>query len=516
MATVIFPVFEPDKNRFNEGATPEMRNVVPVSDGWTPLSSPNPATPLLGFLTDEYGNPLTDGLTGDFIVTGPDGDPISGDITIPDACVGAFFARTDDGSSRAFFATATKIYEYDFTGKTFTDISGSSAPYAVNGRVSFEQFGSKVYAQNGVDPEQVIDVEIGTVFEDNSTAPISAYLKTVGDFLVRARLTDDQSAIQWSALNDPTSNDAGLQGSDRQYFPEGNGISGIVSTSYGAVIFCRDTIYQMSFALTSEFVFTFSPLTKLRGAIAPYAICSIGQDDFVFYAADGFYRGAAMSPIGAERVNRWFRAQTTEGSRLAMTSAADYRNNTVWFRYQDALGAYKCLGYQWQLDKWVPPSDMDLVEMLRAATPAVTIDGLSDLYGSIDAMDITFDSSSLDGGSAELGGITSDGYFAFLNGEPMAAVLATNELLLGGGRNVTINGGRLLGDAINHAVTVTTTEYAGGPTRTRSAVRPTARTKSLGILADGRTHKLRLDIDAGETWTIVNGLEIDTFGTGKS
>lgn len=516
MAVITFPPFEPDKNRFNEGASAGMRNVIPVSDGWAPLSSPALATPLLGFLTDEFGNPLINDETGEVLISGPYGDPLTGDVALSETCIGSFFARTDDGSSRVFFATATRIYEYNLAEKTFTDVSGPSAPYAANGRVSFAQFGTKVYAQNGVDPEQVIDVEIGSAFADNATAPIAARLAVVGDFLVRVRLTDEPSSIQWSALNDPTSNDAGFDGSDINFFPEGNGISGVVPTTFGAVVFCRDAIYLMNFALTTEFVFTFSPLTKFRGAVAPNAICSIGQDDFVFYAGDGFFRGTGMIPIGAERVNRWFREDTNETTRAAMTAAADLRNNTVWFRYQDSSGAYKCLGYQWQLDRWVPPADMDLAEMLSAATPPITIDGLDALYETIDDMDMPFDSSILDGGATEFGGITSEGYFAFMNGQTMEAVLATNELLLGGGRNVTINGGRLLGDPVNHAVTVTTTEYAGGPSRTRAPVRPTSRTRSLGLLADGRTHALRLEIEAGEPWTVVNGLEIDTFGTGKS
>lgn len=515
MATILFPPFEPDKNRFNNTVSPLMRNVMPVSDGWAPLPSPNPSTPLLSFLTDQNGNPLTTE-TGAFIVSGLDGEALSGDVLLPDTCRGAFFARTDSNVTRAFFGTAPAIYEYDFSEYVFSNVSGTSAPYDTNGRWSFETFGNHLYAQNAVDLEQYIDLNAGTVFIDNPTAPRAAYIRAVGDFLVRARLTDEPSAMQWSALNDPTSNEAGLYGSDRQYFPDGNGITGILPMSFGAVIFCRDAIHQMNFALTTEFVFTFNPITKFRGAIAPHAICSIGQDDFVFYGVDGFFRGVGMSPIGAERVNRWFLEQTEEGARIAMTAAADYRRNTVWFRYQDTSGEYKALGYQWQLDRWVPPSDMDFVEMTRAETPAVTIDGLSNIYASIDDIDVSFDSSSLDGGASEFAGITSEGYFAFMNGPSMAATLSTNETSLNGTNNATVNGGRLLGDALNVAVTVATSEYPGGPARTRPAVRPTMRTRSLGLLADGRLHKFTAEIAAGEAWTTVNGLEVDVTGTGKS
>ena len=515
MAIVTFPPFEPDKNRFNGDAMPAMRNVMPVSDGWAPLPSPNPSAPLLGFLTDEDGNPLSPE-PGDFLVSGPEGEALDGAVLLPGPCVGAYFARTDSGVARAFFGTEYAIYEYDFADYLFADVSGPSAPYSTNGRWSFEKFGNHLYAQNGVDLEQFIDLNVGTAFADNATAPRASYIRTVGDFLVRARLTDEPSVLQWSALNDPTSNEPGLYGSDRQYFPEGNVITGLVPMSFGAVVFCRDAIYQMNFALTSEFVFTFSPITKFRGAIAPHAICSIGQDDYVFYAGDGFFRGAGMSPIGAERVNRWFLANTEEAGRVAMTAAADYRRNTVWFRYQDTSGEYKALGYQWQLDRWVPPSDMDFAEMLRAETPPVTIDGLSDIYDSIDDIDVTFDSSSLDGGASEFAGITSDGYFAFMNGAAMAATLSTNELSLNGTNNASVKGGRLLGDALNVAVTVSTAEFGGGPARTRAAVRPTARTRSLGLLADGRTHKFKAEVEAGEEWTTINGLEVDVFGTGKS
>lgn len=517
MVTIPFTPFEPDKSRFNGGAMPETINVRPVADGWAPLPKVNPSTPAIEYLTDELTGETLTTEDGDLLVVGIDGEDLPGEVQLPGACLGSIFARTDNGVTRAFFGTQTAIYEYDFTNFVFIDVSGPDAPYSVaaNARWSFEKFGSSVYAQNGTNFEQVIDLVSGTVFARNPTAPICYYLKTVGSFLVRGRIADEPSTVQWPALENPASNDAGLDGSDIQVLPVGNGVTGIVPMNFGAVVFCRDAIHQMNFALSSDFIFTFNPITEFRGAIAPYAICSIGQNDFLFYAADGFFRGAAMAPIGAERVDKWFLAQTDEAARLAMTSAADYRRKIVWFRYQNSAEQYRLLGYQWQLDRWCQ-SDADLSEMLGAESPGITIDGLDAIYPTIDDIDVPFDSSSLDGGATEFSGITTDGYFAFLNGGNMQATISTNELSLNGPKRAMVNGGRLMGDAINPSVTVSTTEYQGGDFWERPATTPTARTRNLGLRADGRTHKFKTVVPEDENWSIMSGLDLDVVGSGKS
>lgn len=515
MVAVPFPPFEPDKNRFNPGAVPETINVLPVADGWAPQPGMVELTPAFEYLVDENGAILQDELPGD-LGTGPDGSPLTGYVQLPSTCLGSIYVRTPGGTTRAFFGTETALFEFDFTDLVFVDISGGSAPYAVpvNNRWSFQQFGTRVYVQNGADPEQYIEIDGGVVFADNATAPIASYLATVGDFLVRGRLVSDASTLQWSALNDPTSNVVRQDGSDEQVLAVGNGITGIVPTTFGAVVLCRDAIYAMNFALQTQFVFTFSVITEYRGAVAPYAVCSIGQNDFGFYGADGFFRGIDMQPVGAERIDRWFLAQTNESGRTAMTAAPDYRRKIVWFRYLNIAEEYRLLGYNWQLDRWCQ-SDADLQDMLRAESANLTIDGLDNLYDTIDDIDIPFDSSAFDGGSREFAGITDEGFFAYMNGSALQATLTTNEVSLNGINRAHINRGTLNTDATTFTVTPSTTNYQGDTFRERSPVSPSSRSKQLAFRADGRTHKFKTVIPAGEDWSIITALDVTASATGN-
>lgn len=515
MVSIPFAPFEPDKNRFNAGALPEILNVLPVADGYQPLPGLSELTPAFEYLVDENGAILQDELPHD-LGTGPDGIALNGYIQLPETCLGSIYVRTASGATRAFFGTETALFEYNFTDYLFVDISGDSAPYAtpINARWSFVKFGDSVYCQNGNDVEQMIDIETGDFFEDNDTASRAYYLAVVGDFLVRARLVANPSKLQWSALNDPTSNVAGEGGSDDQLLADGNEITGIVPMSFGAVIFCRDAIHQMNFALSTEFIFTFGAITKYRGAVSPYAISQLGQDDFVFYSQDGWFRGVGMQPIGAERVDRWFVSQSSQGSRIAMVAAPDYRRKTVWFRYQNLANDYLLIGYQWQLDRWTH-SDAGLVDALKLESPGITIDGLDALYSTIDDIDLPYDSSSFDGGSPEFGGVDQYGLLAFMNGAPLQATLTTNELAINGTSRSMANRAWLDGDATDFSVTQLTTNFKGDEFRERTPVSPSARTKSVPIRGDGRTHKFKIVIPEGADWTIATSMDVEAAGSGR-
>lgn len=518
MVTVPFPPFEPDKNRYNTGALPLSLNVLPAIDGWAPMPSAEEVIPLFDYWTDENGNALvTDSTdTPPVLVNGVDEAAFSGSIVLDGTSVGGIAVRSALGTFRYFLGTTTKLLSYNFTDYTWQNFSGSAAPYAVptDGRWSFVQYGDQfVYAQNGIDAEQYIDFSTGTSFSSNSTAPICSYLVTVGDFLLRLRLASNLSAFQWSALNDPTSNDAGTNFSDIQVLPTGGGITGGVPMSFGAVIFCRDAIYTSNLTF-DQFVFNVSLVTNYRGAIAPYSICQLGQDDFVFYASDGFFRGLNQVPIGAGRVDDTFLNATTESDRVKMVAVADYRRKVVYWRYRVLSGEYRILGYSWLLDRWLQ-SDLDLVDILASETPGVTIDGLDGLYTTLNDVTEPIDSSLFDGGAQEVSGVSTNGLLAFLNGPPMQATIQTNELSLNGTNRANVNGGRLYGDPANFTATVSTTDYKGGGFRDRSPVSPTSRTRFLALRADGRTHKLSIVVPEGEDWSTVSAIDLDASGSGK-
>lgn len=481
--------FEPDKSRFNGGALASTMNVLPVADGWAPMP--------------DY-----------VVVTTVETSGLTGSKTLPESSLGAYYVRTAAGTERIFVFCATRIYEFDKTELTWVDV-GRVADYSAVDPWSVVLFGSTLIAQNGVDTEQSMDIDSGTIFADNSSAPIAKYLAVVGDFVVRGSIASFPNRLQWSALNDYTSNTAGVDGSDYQNFPEGEEVVGIVPMSFGAVVILKSACFTMNFALSSEYVFTFNPLTKTRGSSAPYSIINLNQDDFIAYYNDGFFRGPQFQPIGAERVDAWFVDQTDRAGRGLMYASIDPGRKIVWWKYQRTDGDYQLLGYDWQLDRWFP-SDLQVQTLFKARTLGVTWEGLAATYATIDDIDVPFDSLTFDGGSYQMGCITTDGYLAYLNGSALAATIETNEIALNDTNRAFINGARLDGDAIGVTVTPYTAEYKGGTLTARSVASPSSRTRYIPMRADGRVHKFKIDVAGMADWSIISGLDVDAKASGRS
>lgn len=508
------PAFEPDRSRFNGNALPNILNVLPHADGWAPHPANVNIIPAYEILTDENGAYLTDE-NGNYLITGPGGVALLGTVELPAACQTACYVRTSSGTRRYFAFTATAIYEFEKTDLTWVDVSRAGSAYAAEGPWSFAVFGTTLYAQNGTDTEQYIDIDAGTVFADNATAPVAGYIATIGDFLVRGAISGTPNKLQWSALNDPTSNSAGLDGSDYQIFPEGEEITGIIPMSFGALVVLRTAIYAMRFSPDSGYVFTFGPITVEKGSSSPWSITVLNQDDFIMHCSDGWVRGPQLTPIGAERVDKWYMSNTTQSDRELAYSSIDPERKVCWIKYTDTNGENMLLGYNWQLNRWFR-SNLDVQTIFRAASVGVTIDGMDEYFATIDAANVPIDSPAFDGGVPAIAVITADGYMGFLSGTNLAATIETNEISINGTGRAMINGGRLDGDAVDVSVTLSVADYKGGTMTEKSAVTPSTRTRNISLRGDGRVHKIKLDVAAGADWTIISGIDVDVVGTGKS
>jgi hypothetical protein len=512
MVKLAAALFEPDKSRYDMAASSNIMNALPVADGWAPMPSLSDKNPLIRVLEDEDGTPLTDE-SGNVLVELISGTFGPGDaLALPEQSRGGIFVRLQNGSTRLFIGTETRLWEFDQSGYFFKDVSGASAPYACDDRWSFALYGTTLYCCDGADPEQMFDIGTDTVFSDNTSAPVATDIIVIDDFMMRA-LPDN--SVQWSSLDDPQSNTVGLDFSDVQPFGDGNGIQRILPLSGGALVIQRDKIEVLNFP-DPTFTFRRSQLNGYRGSPAKWSAQVIGQDDFVVYCIDGFFRGTNFQAIGAEKVDRFILDNCDETARQNMISAPDFKRKIVWFRVQKTDGSYLLLGYNWQLDRWTQ-SNADMADMFRLETVGLTIGALPSVFPTIaDLADITFGSSIFDGGATEFGGVTSDGYLAYLYGPAMEAILETNEAALNETSRAFVNGGRLDGDAANFTAVLATADYKGQPFRARNAVTPSARTRFIPFRGDGRVQKVTATIPAGEPWTIFQGVDLDVVGSAKS
>lgn len=481
-APLPFPLFEPDKSTFNFRAGDNLLNCIPVEDGWGGM-------PSLEEVSDE----------------------------LPAACVGAFFARESDGTFHVFAGTASNLYKLNTstTPYSWDEISKSTDAYTVpsGDKWSFAQFGDIVYAAHLGDVLQSYDLTSSSQFADVSNSPQAKQITVIGDFLVAVHLDGAPTTVQWSALNDPTSWTAGLNWSDIQVRPNGGDIQSIIGHPDGGLIIHRDAMEYMNFNPGSGYAFTFSSANPARGTISPYSVGNIGPGDFCYLSEDGFFRGVSAAPIGSERVDRWFQEQIDRDYFDDIRAVVDPYSHIVWWRFYTNDAVNKLIGYHWTLDRWCY-SDQQIEETAPLTKAAVPWDALDDLYDTIDDADAPFDSRLFRGGAPTYAAFTTDHKLAYFTGANKAATLESADVSLIPGSRAFVRIGRIETDCTNYTAQIGVAAYHGDTMTFDSAVSPSSRTGRIPFRADGYLHSLRMNIPAGETWSIVSNsfLEFEQSG----
>lgn len=477
-----FAAFEPDRSRYAMDATTVALNCVPVKDGWGPM-------PSLSEVSEALDGP----------------------------CVGVVRVRNSSGSYSVIAGTAEGLYRLDTSTYAWDDISGSSAPYSVpdGDRWSFCQFGQYLVACNLNDPPQVYDIDAGGTFSDLAGSPPRAkYVWASGGFLVLGHLNGLPKRVQWSGIEDAGFWTVGLRGSDYQDMPDGGEITGGITGEGGAVLFQRDRIRAMTVTQDIDFAMQISVVNPYRGAIAPLSICSIGPGEFVYLSEDGFFRNAEGMPIGAERVDDWFWRTLDHDFTEEVRGTADPFKKIVWWRFRTVEGKNILIGYHWQLNRWCRV-DADIGEMASLATPGLTWDGLDSLYGSIDDVDVPFDSRLFRGGALTFAAFNTDNKLCYFTGPAMAATLETADARLFPGARGYLQEARVITDARDMALRVGTSAFHGATVTWGNAINPSSVTGLFHTRRDGQLHRFRLNVAAGQEWTHAIGVEPRGKRTGK-
>lgn len=466
-----FSPFEPDKASFNPTASELSVNALPVADGWGPM-------PLLV--------PYSDALPG--------------------TCVGAAYVRNSD--SGFFLVAGTQTNLYRLSSVSWTNISGPAAPYAVpdSDRWNFSRYGTRLLAAALGKPIQYLDVDAGANFASLPNAPTAKYVCVAGDFVVAAYLTNLPYTVKWSGINDSEFWTVGERGADEQILPDGDEITGIFGGPQGAYIFQRNTMREMVFNPASGYTFTISVAHPTRGSLAPLSIVQVGPGDFIFLSQDGFFRGwgANVTPIGVERVDKWFFDNIDVADLSVVRGVADPFEKIVWFQFPATDGGYKLLGYKWSLDRWCTADNANVVELVSIVTQAATIDSIAE---TINSVDIPIDSRLFAGGAPIFAGFTTDNVLAIFDGAPRAATLATAEIEHAAPRRAYVNGARVYGDTIDFTLKVGKRDYLGGPKTFTADIAPSSVTGLVPLRASARLHQYIVTVAESADWHNFVGIE---------
>jgi hypothetical protein len=451
------------------GALQTAYNVYPQQIGYGPIPS----------LTD-YSNSASENLTRVF----------SGKIA---------------SSSTMFAGGATKLFKYDSTNRNLTNVSKTGG--YTGGNWSFTQFGDVVLAANNSQKIQSFTLNSGTAFADvAAAAPVCKYLTVVRDFVVAANISSYPNRVQWSDINDETDWTSGpTSQSDFQDIPDGGDIQGITGGEFGLVLL-EKSVVRMTY-IGSPLYFQFDTISREIGCYEPGSVTQYGNMTF-FLSDDGFYMcdGQRVSPIGAEKVDRWFWNDLSP-SYTKFSAAIDPVKKVVIWCYQNTNAGYSLLVYNWQLNRWSYGATAASY-ISSAATSAVTLEGLDLFSASIDALGVSLDARQWLGGRLVFAGVR-DAKIVTFEGQPMSAFIETGDLssiasiitlarpqIDNGSATVAVASREMLDDDIIYSTAVAASNE-----------------NRVSLRSSGKYHRVKV-VPTGN-WTTMAGVDVNIVGRGR-
>jgi hypothetical protein len=356
-------------------------------------------------------------------------------------------------------------------------------------------------------------------FEDLAGPHKARFAAVVRDFVMLGQLDRDQSAVQWSGLNDITAWQPGIDQSDIQSFPDGGRVTGLVGGQY-AIIF-QETAIRRGTYVGPDLIFQFDAISTERGCAAPGSIASYQQLIF-FLAADGFFLlagGEVERPIGDQKVDAWFWANVNEAYLHRISAAIDSARKLYVVAFpstNSSTGAPDTLLiYNWTIDRW-SRAEIGVDILCRMMNKlGQTMDSLDSIYPDLDTMPLSLDSSLLSGSPlAGLGAFGFDNRMAFFEGGNLAAEIDSIEAQIAPGSRTFVSAVRPLVDGGTLAVQVGTRERTNDPIVWGSDVAQNA-VGSCVVRSSGRYHRARVKIAAGSQWSHAQGIEVEAMPEGS-
>lgn len=348
-------------------------------------------------------------------------------------------------------ATDGELYALE-GGKWEQKLSGAAV---TQGR-EFCDYGSSIYALFGLELLKA-EIEGGTTgeFAKVEGAPRAEVMGVVKDFLVLGRLSDFQSGLHWSAIDNPTSwpaigtDEAQYVQSDRQIFPVGGRVQAIVGGVGGidGLVFLENAIQRMTYVGT-PYIFQFDSVDRERGLLAPKSAVVAGNLCF-FLSEDGWRAtdGASVKGIGIERIDAWF-FENCESSRVGeVRGVHDVQNRLALWTFPSPVapdGVHdRLLVYNYAVDRW-SYCELRTECIFPDYARGLTLEDL-DVFGSVDSANMpSLDSPAFKNGKLGVSVFDTAHTLGKLEGPTLEAVIDTAEQ---GGDRMMLHGLRPLVDS---------------------------------------------------------------------
>lgn len=404
--------------------------------------------------------------------------PVKAFVAEASAGVSAFLGAAGFVSSTGVVTivggTATALYKLS-AGAWAGIGTGYSNP--VTGRWRFAQFGDLGIATNGTNPMQKIDLATGTASALAGSPPKFNMLAVVKDFLVGGVLNGATNTLGWSAINNAEAWVFGQDQSDYQVMPFGGDINGMFGGEFG-IILQRERICRMDYVGGNE-IFTVSEVSNNFGCASPNSVVQFGALGF-FLSDNGFmmWDGAALHPIGVEKIDLYFLAAYNRAAWANMSAAVDAANKVIVWSMGDRMFCY-----HWTLGRWSTIS----------------------LPAQIIFSGYTSDSSSKAADGAFYV-VNSSNVLGRLTGSNVAPTWTTPDLELARGREAQLSVVRPITDAISGLTLTIACRMRLGDAVAGNAYTSLQANGDMPVRERGRYTRMTLSIAAGTPWTYSQAL----------
>jgi len=430
--------------------------------------------------------------------------------------VGLFSARTTTGEWKIYAGTPTKLYNWSlFAG--WTEL-GSGYHVPPGELWSFCQFGKWVIAAQIGDKPVKADADTGGAFTVITAAPIAHNCRTIGDFVFLGGLASNRRKIIWSSINDVDGWTPGLNLSDEQEMPDGGPVMGLAGDKIGYIVQDRAVSLLQFMPGDTTYIFQISKVVYDRGCVSECGFTSIG-DNLYLICEDGFYHlsGPQLTPIGHEKVNDWFLANSDVGRRNVVQCISAVKPYIFW-AYHASPGTPakyydRVILFNWSNARW---SRMAINAQMWATAATVNLD--LDTTGP-EVNDVNLDTPplpparSLDsfaymGGRPRVAAIDPNGFLCELAGPNLQATMETQEKHLVPGSRAMVGDVYPIADGADGVI------YNGTRERLQDDViwtqaYPIEITGSAAVYNSARLHRFRHIIPRDSKWTHAQGVMAD-------
>lgn len=432
---------------------------------------------------------------------GPARDFVSQTDALADSFRGGAAFLSADGSTRLLVGTDTGLVTLD--GATWSDeVTGLS----VAGQWRFSQFGEYVIGVNGAET-QVTDFALGTT-STLADAPAGWCVTVVGDYVVIGGDTGNRLSIRTSGFNDHTDWDYTDPASTATYQPmlTGGEVMGLAGGEYG-VILQRERLVRMTRTGDGTAPFAYDEISASVGCASKGSVCQLGRT--VFFLSDkGFMAledGQAVTPIGVEKVDREFVSQVARDDFDSIYSAVDPQAKLVMWCVPGRPGVVWV--YNYVLKRWSTVR-IRIEGIFPGYTLSSSLEALAATYTDLDAMTISLDDPTWEGGAPRLYAVR-DGEVGSLTGDTLEAEFRGSFVQLASGRVARVRSLRPITDAATgHSMTFDMRSRMGDAENqiAASSIRDSG---IMPIRCSGRYTQPYWSIAAGTEWTFAQGVEVD-------